>query len=217
MKLHAIALILGLLANLPAAAVAAQPTIYIQPLGENLPARAAGDVRQAISAFYRVEVRLLEAIKLPAAAYYPRRRRFRAEKLLVALRQRLPADGTLILGLTAADISTTKGAIADWGVLGLATLDGVASVISLYRCKRGARDQRHSYQRLAKVAVHEVGHNFGLAHCPSHGCLMEDAKGKVSTSDREYRFCARCQHHLRQRAALHQRVTPPWPKPAKPL
>ena len=47
----------------------------------------------------------------------------------------------------------------------------------------------HARQRLAKVAVHEAGHTLGLEHCPTRGCLMEDAEGQVATCDREYDFC----------------------------
>ena len=44
----------------------------------------------------------------------------------------------------------------------------------------------HARERFAKTAVHEIGHTLNLSHCETQGCLMEDATGKVSTTDGEY-------------------------------
>jgi archaemetzincin len=192
-------LLLALTALLPDLARAESPTenrpriLYIQPMGACEREQAGSEtVRRALLAFYPLEIRVLPCVELPAEAYYQPRRRYRAEKLLAFLHTRLPADGWRILGLTATDISTSKDAYVDWGVLGLGEMPGKASVISSFRCRKTARDPRHAIVRLAKVAVHEVGHTLGLPHCPNRGCLMEDAVGKVATVDREHDFCARC-------------------------
>lgn len=167
--------------------------LYVQPLG-GCARKNAGTVEvvAALQAFYPIEVHVLDCEELPKEAYYPPRRRYRAERLLVYLNQRMPKDGWRILGLTDADISTTKDDVVDWGVMGLGELPGTATVISSYRCRKKARGPAHAMLRLAKVAVHEIGHTLGLDHCPTVGCLMEDAKGKVVTCDRERDFCPRC-------------------------
>ena len=167
--------------------------LYVQPLG-NCPdqVRGVADVVTALRAFFPIEVRVLDCQALPRAAYYPPRKRYRAERLLAYLNQRMPKDGWRILGLTAVDISTTKDNYPDWGVMGLGELPGTATVISSFRCRKKARNEAHAAIRLAKVAVHEIGHTLGLPHCPTHGCLMEDAMGKVITTDGELDFCPRC-------------------------
>ena len=172
----------------------------MQPLGDALPDEDVALVITALGALLGLQPKLLSRAALPAAAYYPPRRRYRAEKLLDFLDEQLPADGVRILGLTGVDISTTKGNVFDWGVLGLGRLDGASSVISAFRCRMKARGAAHARVRLAKVAVHEAGHTLGLDHCPNRGCLMEDAEGRVATCDREYDFCARCRGLLLQRA-----------------
>jgi archaemetzincin len=48
------------------------------------------------------------------------------------------------------------------------------------------------------VAVHEIGHTLGLPHCPTRACLMEDAMGKVVTTDRERDFCPKCRTLAKQ-------------------
>jgi archaemetzincin len=213
--LQALALLGPALAGLRAARGAtARTELYVQPLGDALPDQDVALVMTALAAMIGLHPKLLPRTALPAEAYRPARRRYRAEKLLDFLDGRLPADGVRILGLTGTDISTTKGPVFDWGVLGLGRLDGASSVISAFRCRKTARDPAHARVRLAKVAVHETGHTLGLSHCPNRGCLMEDAEGRVATCDREYDFCPRCRALL---AAAGRPIpsTPaiPWPRP----
>lgn len=183
---------LAFLSAAPTAAPASR-VLYLQPLGDcGGKAAGAAEVAQALRAFFPIDVRVLDCQELPKAAYYPPRKRYRAERLLAYLNQRMPRDGWRILGLTDSDISTTKGPYQDWGVMGLGELPGTASVVSSFRCRKKARDTEHAIERLAKVAVHEIGHTLGLPHCPTRGCLMEDAMGKVVTTDRERDFCERC-------------------------
>src|SRR5690349_5951441 len=98
--------------------------VYLQPLGDQLPDADVTMVVSALVEVYQVDVKILPRVPLPKAAWYPPRRRWRAEKLIQFIAPRMPDDGMRILGLTAADISTTKGTVVDWGVLGLGDLEG---------------------------------------------------------------------------------------------
>jgi archaemetzincin len=203
----------GTLAAAPAVAAPAHaPTsiVYVQPLQPAPGPKVLAAVASGLRAFYPVQVRLLPAVPLPKAAFYPARRRWRAEILLDWLERHMPADGMKILGLTSADISTTKGAAQDWGVLGLGSLDGHACVLSSYRARRHVT-VAVELARMAKVAVHEVGHTFGLEHCPTPGCLMEDARGKVATTDGEDDLCPACRRQLQAAGvAVPSVVKKPW-------
>ncbi len=193
---------------------ASDRVLWLQPLGPALEAADVDAVEQALTAIYALPVRRLPPEPLPKAAYYFPRKRYRAERLLDFLAPRLPADGWRILGLTGVDISTTKDRYPDWGVMGLANLDGPAGVISRFRCAKGAADAAHARTRLAKVAVHEIGHALGLEHCPARGCLMEDAAGKVATTDREVDLCAACRGRLRALGrSIPQAPRLPWARP----
>lgn len=197
--------------------------LYIQLLGSDLGPVFLSDmafVKQAIEAFYRLDVRMLPVAPLPESAWYPPRKRYRAEKLLDFLEDVRPDPKSRIIGITPSDISTTKGRHEDWGILGLASVDGTVCVVSTFRTwnrSKGTPEQRATLARyrFAKTVVHELGHNFGLDHCPHRGCLMEDGGGTVTTSDREHTFCDACRRLLADRYP-HIPVknpVPPWPKP----
>ena len=188
--------------------------IAIQPMGKRLPDADVAMVRDGLTQFFGLEVVVLPRVPLPKSAYFKPRKRYRADTLLDFLKAKKPKNAFRILGLTAADISTTKGKVYDWGILGLATLDGTSCVVSSFRTKKRSSGARHARERLSKVAVHEIGHTLGLDHCPSLGCLMEDAHGSVLTSDREYDLCPRCRAALKKWGyRLPDKPKIPWSKP----
>jgi archaemetzincin len=183
---------------LAAAEGPAKPIIVLQPMGDISPKDVA--VAEAgILTVYDVAVRVLPKLALPKAAYYPPRERYRAEKLLDFLGEDhgLDFEPAKIVGLTAVDISTTKGEVEDWGVLGLGTLEGVTCVISTFRLGARKASAAKRLERLIKVVNHEIGHTFGLDHCPTPHCLMEDARGTIATVDGEDGgFCQTCRQRL---------------------
>jgi archaemetzincin len=188
--------------------------VLLVPLGNGLASSDAQYIRQCLLAFYDFDIDVSEPKQLPNAAYYALRKRYRAEKLLDYLESLAPKNVNRVVGLTSVDISTTKGNVHDWGILGLATISGRACVLSSYRCRRGTKTEDELKIRFGKVAVHEVGHTLGLPHCPTFGCIMEDARGSVLTTDREYNLCEHCRNRLQKlgRAAL-EHPSIPWPKP----
>ena len=137
---------------------------------------------------FNVPVVVVPGAKLPKAAYYAPRNRYRADELLkhISLRTEWKA-----IGVTHRDISTTNGPHKDWGIFGLAELGGDAAVVSPYRL-------RGSSVSLQKVAIHEVGHTMGLPHCETESCVMADAEGSINTvltgSDK---FCKSCSTRIR--------------------
>ena len=152
---------------------------------------------------YNATVIILPERQLPVKAFVEiKTPRYRADSLLVDLKVSMPENLDYILGLTHADISTTKrdktGKIlkpvskyTDWGVFGLGYRPGPSSVVSTYRLQ--SPDYAVFISRFKKVCIHEVGHNLGLKHCPTPGCVMMDAVEKIQTVDSAgYELCEKC-------------------------
>lgn len=154
--------------------------------------------KKEIEQFYNAEVVDLGDKPLPKLAYYAPRKRYRADKLIAWLRDIRPDSVDFIMGLTAADISHTKGNIADYGIMGLAYNPGRSGVVSIFRVGKGAKNKGQVSDRYAKLVLHELGHNFGLPHCPNaKHCLMRDACGAVKTLDGETKnVCRACREKL---------------------
>lgn len=139
---------------------------------------------------YSGDVIINNSIVLPQKALVQSRTRYRADSLIRFLRD-FAKDGQLIIGVTNRDISTTKGAYPDWGVMGLGFCPGKSCIASTFRLKGKNRNEK-----LFKIAIHELGHTQGLAltktkHCLDKACLMRDAEGKDHLDELRY-FCSKC-------------------------
>ncbi len=158
---------------------------------------------------YQVDVRRLEGRTLPRSAFTAPRRRYRADRLLDFLGEQIPAGAparTRVLGLTTADISTTKVGFKDWGIFGLGELNGTAAVVSSHRLRRKARDGAQVRWRVTNTAVHELGHVLGLDHCGEPRCVMLDAEGGITnTDDSTGEPGPQCRAKLDRSAPLHPR------------
>ena len=160
-------------------------TVCLVPLGAH-DATLVGPVTRGIEHVYGFDVNVLPARDLPKAAWYPKGKRYRAEKILDYLDAEVaPAGGCdAIMGWTRVDVSTTKGKIDDWGVLGLGRIGGPSAVVSSYRMR--ARARATVVHRAVKTVNHELGHVLGLDHgAGADGCVMDDARGTVRSVDRE--------------------------------
>lgn len=129
-------------------------------------------------------------ITLPKSAFI--NGRYRSDTLLKYLR-RTVTSGNKIIGLTDKDITCPHNNSKDWGVFGYGDMPGTACVASPYRLNKS-----NKAVQLSKTAIHELGHNFGLDHCPTANCIMSDAKGK-NNIDNENGFCTKCTAYLIKR------------------
>ena len=171
-------------------------TVALAPLGDFPPSFLAA-IEAGLHAELGVSVMRLPPSPLPRAAWYPPRRRYRAERLIAFLRPMVRAPATRVLGVTQADISTTAHGVHDWGVLGLGDLGGLGCVISTFRCRMNSPSEAQTHFRMVTTCIHEIGHTLGLEHCPDTACLMTDARGLVRNVDRTTgHLCARCRSRL---------------------
>ncbi|QNA44568.1 zinc-dependent metalloprotease family protein [Lacibacter sediminis] len=171
-----------------------KPIVILQPLQFD-DTKMLAYLKDSIEKFYPVEIIIADVINFPANSYYKPRNRYRADSTIKWLRQIKPDSARTIVGITNEDVSVNKGAHKDYGVMGLGYKPGKSCVVSTYRLGKTATSQKHFQQRLFKVVVHEMGHNFGLHHCPTETCIMVDAEGQMKL-DREKNLCGNCRRKL---------------------
>ena len=186
-------------ASNPNRPTAERTTLYILPIGDFTKAQDAlvKDTAEAMAAFFGLKVKTLEP--LPDAAIPARARRthpswgvkqfhtaYILDELLLKLR---PRDAVALLGLTATDLFPEPS----WNfVFGQASLQNRVGVWSLARYGDAEKDHLAVLRRTLKVALHETGHMFGIAHCTLHECGMNGANNLPETDRGPMPFCAEC-------------------------
>ncbi len=171
-----------------------KPQVILQPLELNDSA-ALFFLKDSIVQLYPVSVIIAPSKEFPSSVYYKPRNRYRADRIIHWLRMNMPDSVRLIVGITQKNISATKNNVYDYGVMGLGYHPGHACVVSSFRFIKTSKTKQQYRQRLFKVVAHEMGHNFGLPHCPNPSCIMVDAEGKMKFDD-EKGLCADCKKKL---------------------
>ncbi|MET3036305.1 matrixin family metalloprotease [Chryseobacterium sp. NRRL B-14859] len=161
--------------------------ILIQPF-KDVKQESVKLVEEGIKKLYP-NVKVLDAIDFPDNTYYKERNRYRADSIIKFLSSQTK-EGFVTIGLTSKDISASRGNIKDFGIMGLGYTPGKACVASKFRLNK-----ENSDEQFFKIAIHELGHTQGLAHCPEKKCFMRNAEGKNPT-DEETDFCRKCKTFL---------------------
>jgi archaemetzincin len=143
-------------------------------------------------AFGRPAVRW-DAPGRPRNAYDPRRRQHASGVILKWLLEAGPAGGK-VLGITDRDLFIP---ILTY-VFGEAQLGGRAALVSIARLVEDVElvGPQLLVERLAKEAVHEVGHAFGLVHCETERCVMGRSPAVGEVDEKSAELCAECRARL---------------------
>ena len=141
-----------------------------------------------------VATRIDAPVPLPASAYVPARGQYRAESLHALLR----GYARHVLGITHRDLYAGDLNF----VFGIASPGG-ACLISTARLTAGA-DESLFRARLAKEAVHELGHTLGLEHCADPGCVMFFSNRLADTDRKGDAYCSRCAAAIRTTSRRHR-------------
>jgi archaemetzincin len=175
--------------------------LYIQPIGEFSAnqRRLVEETSDLMSRFFNLPVKLLDPLSLDLVPAEARRThpQWGDKQILTTyvlnslLKPRRPDDAVALLALTTSDLWPGE----NWNfVFGQASLSERVGVWSLYRYGDADDDEPDNpfRRRLFKVALHETGHMFGIAHCTAYECCMNGSNHLEEMDSRPMWLCPQC-------------------------
>jgi archaemetzincin len=118
------------------------------------------------------------------------RKQYLSSKLLASLGK--AGRDERIVGIADVDLYVPRLSF----VFGEADMTSGTAVVSLYRLRPeycgSAADEVLFLERATKEIVHELGHTFGLGHCPNDRCVMHFSNSLADTDVKESFFCGKC-------------------------
>ena len=157
---------------------------------EQVPQEVLAELQIIFHGFCAPEINHSSLISLPHWAYEPLRGQYDAGALLQTLPEGKAHER--ILGIVDQDLFVPRLNF----VFGIADPQGRRALIALHRLRQDcydlAPDPSLFSLRVAKEAVHELGHIEGLEHCPDTRCAMYFSNTLRDTDQKGYQFCPRC-------------------------
>jgi len=170
------------------------PPVFVWWIGEEeVDPDLMEHVRRHLSRAFGAPAVLWEGAARPRHAFDARRKQHASGVILRWLLENGPPEGK-VLGITDRDLFIP---ILTY-VFGEAQLGGRAALVSTARLYEDVElyGPRLFEERLAKEAVHEVGHAFGLVHCASEGCVMGRSPAVREVDEKTSDLCEECRERL---------------------
>ncbi len=142
---------------------------------------------------YNIKLQIGHA--MPERAFNPSRGQYAADAALTSLR---PLSEGRILGITGLDLYRYICSC----VFGLAELPGRLALISHHRPAQNTGPIT-AQQRINKLALHELGHTWGLEHCPNRSCAMCFSATIEAVDQSQAAYCSDCHARLKGLRRLH--------------
>jgi archaemetzincin len=127
-------------------------------------------------------------------AYNPSRKQYLSTVLLSSIKA--SGEDERALGIVNADLYVPELNF----VFGEADTSSGTAIISLWRLRQERYglppDTNLFIERAAKEAIHELGHTYGLGHCPDRKCIMYFSNSLMDTDRKQAAFCSKCRRIL---------------------
>jgi archaemetzincin len=163
--------------------------IALKPLG-NIADEIMEELKDRVGATFHCPVEIEAGFSDLAQAYNPERRQYFSSKLLASLKK---SEGDKrVVGIVDVDLYVPRLNF----VFGEADISSGIAIVSLCRLRQEyyglAPDEALFLERATKEIVHELGHTFGLGHCPDNKCVMHFSNSLADTDLKEAFFCSKC-------------------------
>jgi archaemetzincin len=163
--------------------------ITLKPLG-NIPDEIIAEFKDRVGGIFHCPVETKAGPSDLAQAYDPERKQYSSSKLLAFLEK---AEGDeRVVGIADVDLYVPRLNF----VFGEADIVSGTAIVSLFRLRQEyyglAPDEALFLERATKEIVHELGHTFGLGHCPNNKCVMHFSSSLADTDLKEASFCNKC-------------------------
>jgi len=124
--------------------------------------------------------------------YDPTRRQYNGNALLKVIDSLSIPDSIKTLGLFNVDLFIPILTF----IFGQAFLGGSSGIASIYRLSNKRYGiiggDRFLYERCTKEVIHELGHTFGLIHCPNPTCVMRSSTYVEDIDQKNQNLCTIC-------------------------
>lgn len=165
--------------------------IEVMAAGAGVEAERLDALVADLARVFRVSCRVAERPFDPEFARSTARGQYHSTAILEKL-QGLARPGVRLLAVTGVDLFVPIFTF----VFGEAQLQGNCALVSLYRLREEhyglPADEARLRERLAKEAVHELGHTFGLRHCDDWRCVMVSSHAVERLDLKSVQFCEHC-------------------------
>ena len=163
--------------------------ITLKPLG-NIADEIIEELKDKVGGIFHCPVAIKAGFSDLAQAYNPERKQYLSSKLLASLKK---AEGEeRVVGIADVDLYVPRLNF----VFGEADMVSGTAIVSLCRLRPEyyglASDEALFLERATKEIVHELGHTFGLGHCPKNKCVMHFSNSLADTDLKEAHFCSKC-------------------------
>jgi archaemetzincin len=163
--------------------------ITLKPLG-NIADEILEELKGRVGGIFHCPVEVKAGFSDLAEAYNPERKQYLSSKLLTSLAK--SEREQRIVGVADVDLYVPRLNF----VFGEADVASRTAIVSLCRLRQEyyglAPDEALFLKRATKEIVHELGHTFGLGHCPNNKCVMHFSNSLADTDLKEAHFCSKC-------------------------
>jgi len=163
--------------------------ITLKPLG-NIADEIMEELKDRVGGIFHCPTEIEAGFSDLSQAYNPERKQYLSSKLLASLKKLEREER--VVGIADVDLYVPRLNY----VFGEADVGLRTAIVSLCRLRQEyyglAPDEALFLERAAKEIVHELGHTFGLGHCPNNKCVMHFSNSLADTDLKEAHFCDKC-------------------------